>query len=48
MSEDPKAFAVRIAWAAWRYCIGSRDERFSLRDCIRWLELLEGDGGTKS
>lgn len=39
--DGSKAFSVRIAWACWRYAMGGEDPRFTIRDCIHWLQLLE-------
>lgn len=38
---DAKTASVAFAFAAWRYAIGGRDKNVSIRECIRWLELLE-------
>ena len=44
-----KAFSIGMAYAAFRYCLGGTDKRFTIRECIRWLELLgESDGGSPS
>jgi hypothetical protein len=42
---DAKAASIRFAFAAWRYALGGKDKTITLRECIRWLELLENQNG---
>ena len=38
---DAKSASVNFAFASWRYALGSKDKTVTIRECIRWLELLE-------
>lgn len=38
---DAKGVSVVMAYAAFRYCLGGSDKRFTIREVITWLELLE-------
>lgn len=36
-----KSVSISMAYAAWRYALGGKDKTVSIRECIKWLELLE-------
>jgi len=39
-----KEFSVRIGFACFRYALGGRDEKYTINDCIRWLQLIAKEG----
>lgn len=41
MSDDPKACAVSLGMDALRICIGQKPKRWTLRDIVRWMRLME-------
>ncbi len=41
MNDDPKACAVSLGMDALRICIGQKPKRWTLRDIVRWMRLME-------
>lgn len=38
--SEAKIFSITMAYAAFRYCLGGNDKTHTIKDVIRWLELL--------
>jgi hypothetical protein len=36
-----KSVSVAMAYAAWRYALGGKDNNVPIRECIEWLEIME-------